>query len=153
MNVAEIKFKATQSRDCSYLLITADTPDGYWDHWAEFIASGTYEGAPMRLLATYRSGVMGANDAEYIRGRIWPGLGSAEVITAVRAAKVIAEFSGIEVVMNASVTVTYGSKSVTFELSGTELSEVGVDRRRYLSNASRGFIADKVERALKDLTR
>jgi len=48
---------------------------------------------------------------------------------------------------NATVTVTYGGKSVTIELSGTELQS-----GRYLNNASRGFVADEVERALLSLT-
>jgi hypothetical protein len=52
---------------------------------------------------------------------------------------------------NATVTVTYGGKSVTVELSGTELSESSLGNG-YLNNASRGFVADEVERALLSLT-
>jgi hypothetical protein len=51
---------------------------------------------------------------------------------------------------NATVTVTYGGKSVTIELDGTELSDTG--SHRYLSNASRDHVADEVERALLSLT-
>lgn len=53
--------------------------------------------------------------------------------------------------MNATVTVTYDGKSVTFELDGTEM---GYDSAggRYLTNASRAFIADNVEDALKQVT-
>lgn len=57
--------------------------------------------------------------------------------------------------MNATVTVTYGDKSETFELSGNELSEVaraeGKPPHRYLTNASRGFIADEVEQILRKI--
>jgi hypothetical protein len=54
---------------------------------------------------------------------------------------------------NATVTVTYKGKSVTFDLDGTELSE-GVHLGHpgipafYLTNASKGFISDEVEKAL-----
>jgi hypothetical protein len=51
---------------------------------------------------------------------------------------------------NATVTVTYQGKSVTFDLEGTELSE-GSDHQ-YLSNASQGFIAREVEKALIEVT-
>lgn len=55
--------------------------------------------------------------------------------------------------MNATVTVTYNGQSVTFDLDDTELSEVpGANgSHRYLSNASRGFVADEVEKALLTL--
>lgn len=53
---------------------------------------------------------------------------------------------------NATVTVELDGRAVTFELDGTELamsvSPDGSDGRPYLSNASRGFIADKVEASL-----
>jgi hypothetical protein len=55
--------------------------------------------------------------------------------------------------MNASVTVRYGDSEVTFELDGIELSNASVDGHLYLSNASRAFVADEVERALKEVTK
>jgi hypothetical protein len=52
---------------------------------------------------------------------------------------------------NASVTVAFEGKSVTFELDGPELSSTEQpdgSMLSYLNNASRGFVADEVERAL-----
>lgn len=55
---------------------------------------------------------------------------------------------------NATITVAYEGRSVDIELDGTELSEV-IQRDRtayyYLTNASKGFITDKVEDALREL--
>jgi hypothetical protein len=55
---------------------------------------------------------------------------------------------------NATVTVTYGGKSATFELDGTELSGPHTDNggHRYLNTASRDYVATEVERVLLDLT-
>lgn len=56
---------------------------------------------------------------------------------------------------NATVTVTFGGRSVTFELDGTELAlsttPQGTEGHRYLSNASKDFISTEVEKALIDL--
>ena len=49
---------------------------------------------------------------------------------------------------NATITVTYGDNPpVTITLDGLELAESS-NGALYLSNASRGFIADEVEKAL-----
>lgn len=56
---------------------------------------------------------------------------------------------------NATVTVSYGGQSVTFALDGAEVSRTPQDDgsiHAYLNNASRGFIADEVEKALIALT-
>lgn len=59
--------------------------------------------------------------------------------------------------VNAQVTVAYKGNSVTFDLEGYELSDSYsnggeiVPGHSYLNTASRGFIADHVEKALKDL--
>lgn len=53
--------------------------------------------------------------------------------------------------LNATITVTYAGADVTFDLDGNELSP-GSNDHLYLSNASRGFIADRVEQALIELT-
>lgn len=50
--------------------------------------------------------------------------------------------------LNATLTVTFGDATpVVIILAGAELAE-GAEGYRYLSNASRGFIADEVEKAL-----
>jgi hypothetical protein len=54
--------------------------------------------------------------------------------------------------MNATVTVAYGGHSVTFELDGDELSADSTGHKSYLNNASKGYIADEVEKALLALT-
>ena len=52
---------------------------------------------------------------------------------------------------NATITVTYGDGSVTFDLEGTELSATS-HGNAYLGNASRDFIATEVEKALIEVT-
>lgn len=52
---------------------------------------------------------------------------------------------------NATITVDYAGRSATFELDGVELSTDSAGGG-YLSNASRGFIADEVQKALIDTT-
>jgi hypothetical protein len=52
---------------------------------------------------------------------------------------------------DATVTVTAHGHSLTFPLSGDELSRTDQEdgtTHAYLSNASRGYIADEVEKAL-----
>jgi hypothetical protein len=54
---------------------------------------------------------------------------------------------------DAIVTVWYKGEQVSFSLDGDELAPVGTQSdHRYLTNASRGFIADEVEKALIYLT-
>lgn len=59
---------------------------------------------------------------------------------------------------NATVTVAFGDKTVTFELDGTELQETSRSRAGvvepifYLGNASKSFVADSVEKALIEVT-
>lgn len=50
---------------------------------------------------------------------------------------------------NARITVELAGRTVTFELEGSELSHVG--GASYLSNASKDFIGDEVEKALVSL--
>ena len=52
---------------------------------------------------------------------------------------------------NATVTVTLAGQSLAFELDKNELSTDSTGGR-YLGNASRDYIADQVERALRELT-
>ena len=52
---------------------------------------------------------------------------------------------------NATVTVTLAGQSLSFDLEPNELSTDSVGGR-YLGNASRDYIADQVERALRELT-
>lgn len=53
--------------------------------------------------------------------------------------------------MNAVITVAYNGHTVEIPLEGNELSHAS-DGKPYLGNASRGFIADEVEKALINLT-
>ena len=51
---------------------------------------------------------------------------------------------------NATITVAYKGREITFELQGSELSE-GFEDEYYLNNASKHMIAEQVEKALKGL--
>lgn len=53
--------------------------------------------------------------------------------------------------MNATITVKYGASEVTFELDGTELSQDSLGGT-YLTTASKDFIAERVQHALRSLT-
>jgi hypothetical protein len=53
--------------------------------------------------------------------------------------------------VNATITVAYKGQTVVIDLDGTELSETRQrdgSLHRYLTNASRDFISDQVEKAL-----
>jgi hypothetical protein len=52
------------------------------------------------------------------------------------------------IMANAKITVSYGDYEESFELDGHELSVDSLGKHSYLSNASKGYIADQVEKAL-----
>jgi hypothetical protein len=53
---------------------------------------------------------------------------------------------------NAVVTVSFGGKSVSFELNGIGLQTYRDSDYRHLATYERGFIADEVEKALLEIT-
>lgn len=54
---------------------------------------------------------------------------------------------------NATLTVALNGKTVVIELDGDELSRASSDGIPYLGNASRAWIAERVEAALLELTK